>query len=255
MSGTNLFYQYYDLLFSDKKYRNEVDTVWSIAEIFAAGSVSKMLEIGCGTGNHTLEFAQKKAEMVAIDTDPEMIARARAKGISQGYPNVALHCTPVEQLQESGFDLAVALFNVVTYISSTDALLSFFHGVYRSLKPGGIFIFDCWNGIAAIKDPPFGKSIMKKDGDNTVVCDLIPRTDCFHQVTTLEYRIKVSDEQHQQIDSDVFGFDQTLWTHMQIEYCIEKSNLHLIRCCKNFDVENLPSEEDRTLMFICQKKP
>ncbi len=39
----------------------------------------KVLELGCGTGNLTLELAKKGATITAIDINPEMLDIARKK--------------------------------------------------------------------------------------------------------------------------------------------------------------------------------
>ena len=38
-----------------------------------------ILEIGCGTGNHTVELAKKVSQVLALDIDPQMVALAKDK--------------------------------------------------------------------------------------------------------------------------------------------------------------------------------
>ena len=253
MKELNLFYQFYDLLYSDKDYKSEIETILSIAKKFTPLPLNKILEIGCGTGNHTNELADHGIEITAIDTDKSMVGLAIAKGIGNPNWKVRFCHHSVEQLSESDFNMAIALFNVVSYIPDTAALQSFFNGVYKALLPGGVFIFDCWNGIAAIKDPPQGKSISKTSMANLVRCDLISHTDFYNQKSRLEYSIKVRDNENNTYQSDVFELEQTLWTPMQIKDCIENSKLKMVHSCKSFEIEKPATDHEWKIMFICKK--
>src|SRR3954453_9952369 len=39
----------------------------------------RALDLGCGTGRHSLALSEAGARVTALDTSPEMLARARAK--------------------------------------------------------------------------------------------------------------------------------------------------------------------------------
>jgi hypothetical protein len=55
---TSLFHRYYDRLYASKDYAGEVATVLAAAEA-RFGRVQSVLEVGCGTGNHSREFANR----------------------------------------------------------------------------------------------------------------------------------------------------------------------------------------------------
>jgi len=252
MKKINLFYQYYDLLFKEKNYSTEVDKIISIVKKHQQQPLTKILEIGCGTGNHSFELIKHFKELVAIDIDKNMLDIAIKKQKSNKTDNIKFFYTPVEKISEFNFDLVLALFNVITYIPSMNDLHVFFEGVNKTLKKDGLFIFDCWNGIAAIKDPPASKSLKKISDNHTILCDLKSKTDFFNQKTLLEYNIKVSNSENKIIDSDIFQFEQTLWTPMEIKYFLEKSNLRILQCNKIFE-DTPATENDWKIMFICAK--
>lgn len=111
----------------------------------------RLLEVGCGTGNHSRAFASHDLSVTAVDIDVEMIASAQAAG---SHDRVAFIAGPVEQVSGDQFDGAAAMFNVVNYVTDRAALVSMFHAIAIRLRPSSSFVFDCWNGVAALIDPP-----------------------------------------------------------------------------------------------------
>lgn len=250
---TNLFYRYYDELFASKRYDEEIDCVFSTATKWSLTPCDRILEIGCGTGNHTLELAKHQVPVTAIDLDGHMIAQAREKVDAMGLGNVQFFHGSVESVEGHGFGLAVALFNVVTYVPDSLSLAVFFRTVYERLKPGGVFIFDCWNGVAAIRQPPESKRLEYDMGDRAIRCQVINETDLFTQKTTLHYDISIHGRDGEEIESDRYSIRQTLWTPMQITDSILASGLEKLVCSRLFEPQVEATHQDWKIMFVCRR--
>ena len=250
MSNNNLFYSYYDALFQSKDYSKETDLIFKLSKKYGIKSPKKVLEIGCGTGNHTKFLAQKSANLIAIDIDPKMVAIARQK-IKQTINLKIIHSS-VENLKQDKFDLIVAMFNVVTYIPTEKQLLEFMKAVASKLNREAIFIFDCWNGVAAIKDPPKIKKQTINYQDKKIDYTLVPHTDFFNQKTTLTYNLRV--ESKDVIKSESFSFDQTLWTPLQLLYTIKESGMRATLCSPLMDINNKATEKDWKIMLVAKKR-
>lgn len=235
------FYKYYDLLFRSKGYQEETDLIFKLSEEYGIDNPQKILEIGCGTGNHTQVLYQRDISIVAIDNDPQMIKLSQDK--LKQTDKLKIIYTNIEDLKEDNFDLSLAMFNVITYIPTTSDLDSFIQSVYQRLKKGGIFVFDLWNGIAAIKDPPLNKKTEIEDNGEKIEVILTPTTDFFNQKTTLKYEIK----------EESFSFTQTLWTPMQITDSLKKASFELILCSPLMDYEKQATEKDWKVMFVAKK--
>jgi SAM-dependent methyltransferase len=52
------------------------------------------------------------------------------------------------------FDAVISLFHVISYQNTNDDLKAAFETVKAHLRPGGIFIFDCWYGPAVLTEKP-----------------------------------------------------------------------------------------------------
>ena len=95
-------------------------------------------EFGCGTGTTALRLAPSIAQITATDISPNMISIARDKATAQGIGNVRFEVGTPEKAPypSDSFDIALG-FNVLHLMAARAEAL---RGVYRLLKPGGLFI-------------------------------------------------------------------------------------------------------------------
>lgn len=247
--GNSLFYNYYDSLFAEKDYAEETDLVLKLSQQFGIGAPHDILEIGCGTCNHTIDIARKVKHVTAIDIDSHMIQKAKEKIKINQAKNIKIIHNSIEKLKGGKFDLAIALFNVVTYIPDTSALFSFMGGVAKHLKLGGVFVFDCWNGIAALRNPPKSKTTKVKQKGKYIECLVSNSTDFFNQKVMLNYHISVENHDKQEED---FSFSQTLWTPMQIRDSIESAGMKVMRCFPLILPDRSADENDWKIMFVAK---
>lgn len=247
-----IFYEFYDTIFKAKDYLAETKMIFSLSREYGFKKPEKMLEIGCGTGNHTLLLSKKVRSLDSLDIDSRMTRLAETKLKNGRIENVSILTKSVEELEEKNYDLVVAMFNVVTYIKGYKNLLSFIGGVSDKLRPGGIFVFDCWNGVAALLDPPKSKKMEIVEGNTKVDCVLTSKTDSLRQTTTLNYDIVVSDGKKKR--NGKYSFDQTLWTPMQIEEALKEAGLEVLLCSALMKPDRPATDKDWKIMF-CARKP
>src|SRR3989442_6250989 len=68
----------YDQFYHDKDYAAECDLIEGIFRTYNQ-RIHRVLDLGCGTGNHAFPLAQRGYEVVAIDRSEDMLAHARRK--------------------------------------------------------------------------------------------------------------------------------------------------------------------------------
>lgn len=141
---------YYNLLYRDKDYRAEAEYVSGLIRQFKP-SAHALVDFGCGTGRHAVEFARLGYEVLGVDLSPQMIEIAHqvketnVEFASGDIRNVRLNRT---------FDAVLSLFHVMSYQSTGNDLMLAFDTAAAHLNTGGLFIFDCWYGPGVIADPP-----------------------------------------------------------------------------------------------------
>jgi len=248
------FYHYYDTIYGQKDYQSETEQTLALARELLHRKPTKVLEVGCGTGSHTLQLAKHIPHLVSIDIDPSMVKIAQKKIKNQN--NVSLLYSSVEKLAADQFDLVLALFNVVTYIPTMTKLISFFASIASRLTPGGVFLFDCWNGIAAIADPPRNRNISLVSNGKKIDCKQTATTNLISQHTRLAYDLVVTSESKKEPEEHGYlSFNQTLWTPMQIRSALKSAGLSVVRDCTWKNLTIPASSSDRQIIFCCLKKP
>lgn len=200
----------YDQLYAEKQYATEVGTV---LELLGKG-VSSVLDVGCGTGRHAREFAARGIFVTGIDLDAEMIAVAVA-AVPDSGPMPSFYVGGPAAAPAGPFDAATALFNVINYLSDARALLEFFGEIGRRLRPGAPFLFDAWNGLAAIAHPPRIKRVEFEQDGRRVVSVATPETDLWAQRTTMHCDILVAEAGRPE-ERIRHSFDHRLWTPREL---------------------------------------
>lgn len=117
-----------------------------------------VLEIGCGTGRHTLRLARHGNRVTALDLSPGMLVQARAK--LAGFDVRLIEHDIMTAGPLGKFDIAVTAL-VMEHIENID---TFFARVADNLRPGGRFLMSeveprrlAAGGVARFYDPVTGQ--------------------------------------------------------------------------------------------------
>ncbi|WP_431854897.1 class I SAM-dependent DNA methyltransferase [Azospirillum sp.] len=144
----------YDALYRDKDYEAECDLIERLLDAHGAGGPRRLLDLGCGTGNHAIPLARRGHAVVGVDRSAPMLAQARAKGAHTPSPP-EFHLGDLRDIDLGRrFDAVVMMFAVLGYQHGNVDLLAALGMVRRHLEPGGLFVFDVWNGLAVLNDRP-----------------------------------------------------------------------------------------------------
>lgn len=96
---------------------------------------SRLLDVGCGPGRHSIEFARRGAGVVGIDLSPDFLSVARSKA-SQAQVSVSFFEMDAHDLVfDDEFDAVISLCEGAFGLGLDD--LSILRGMARAAKPGG----------------------------------------------------------------------------------------------------------------------
>ncbi len=116
------------------------------------GYRARILDMGCGFGHATNEFARKGHIVTGVDLNQDFLEVARSWDDTQSvqYRLADVHRLP---FMEKSFDVVTAL-DVLSRVDQSTALQE----AERVLKPGGIFVFNnfshtTWAWLLAVKGP------------------------------------------------------------------------------------------------------
>lgn len=140
--------QYYDLLYRDKDYAAEADSVNKLLKRHAPDCCT-VLEFGCGTGKHARLLTGHGYRMTGVERSAEMLAKAPPTDNIQ-YVEADIRHVQLEQR----FDAVISLFHVISYLTDNGDVQTVFTRATEHLHPGGLFVFDVWYAPAVLKQRP-----------------------------------------------------------------------------------------------------
>ncbi len=142
--------QYYDLINSDKPYKQEIEFIYDWAE-----KPSSILDLGCGTANYWKHFPPTLKKIMGLEKSQAMIRLTNPRNF------VFTH--DIENDGFSGscfdtyFDCVLAMFDVINYLPSQR------WWPYLPIKKRGYFIFDIWD-IEKVNRDGFENRVKEIDG-------------------------------------------------------------------------------------------
>ncbi len=141
----------YDLIYAEKPYDSEALFVHQCLQRYGVGSVSRLLELACGTGSHALALEKFGYEITATDYSEDMLAVAKEKARLKGS-QVRFSLQDMTDLSVPGglFDAAFCLFDSIGYVATNQRIRQVFRGIQKHLKPDGVLVFEFWHAAAMI---------------------------------------------------------------------------------------------------------
>ncbi len=118
-------------------------------EAFDAQPGERVLDIGCGCGQTSVNLAEQVGAGGAVtgaDISGPMLEVARARPVPAGAATPVFRQLDAQtgDLGEAAFDAAFSRFGVMFFADPVAA----FANIGRSLKPGGRLVFVCWRPLA-----------------------------------------------------------------------------------------------------------
>ncbi len=148
--------QWYELLFENyaRKYDNECFVQGTVGECdfieqeIGRNKSFKIIDIGCGTGRHSIELSKRGYIVAGVDLSGSQIARAREKAKEAGV-TIDFQKHDARDLPFDGeFDLAIMLCEGGFSLMETDEMnFAILKNATKALKDNGKFIFTTLNGL------------------------------------------------------------------------------------------------------------
>ena len=132
----------YDRLTSDVPYAEILAFVQTLLTERGVAPRS-VLDLACGTGTMSLLLAQSGYQVIGADMSEEMLTVAYDKASALPDNRPFFVCQRMERLcLPDPVDWVLCCLDSINYLTDPAACQETFRRVYRSLCPGGVFIFD-----------------------------------------------------------------------------------------------------------------
>ena len=126
---------FYDAFIDEEVYEKYLDYISKYS------SIGSVLDIGCGTGNLSIQLARLGYQVVATDLSENMLHIVSQRAQAE---NLDIEVGVYDLLDPIGykFDLIIASMDVINHLSDLEDVEFGFTNIYNSLQDNGMFIFD-----------------------------------------------------------------------------------------------------------------
>ena len=160
----------YDAMYAGKKYARECDAMEAAIRRYGDGGAFKtVLDLGCGTGNHSVALARRGYDVAGVDLSEDMLAIAREKAAAAGVRASFHHGDMRDASVGRTFDVALILFAALGYQTEDGAVAGTLANVRRHLRPGGLLLIDVWNAPTLLREgAPDRLSVTERPGGQLI---------------------------------------------------------------------------------------
>lgn len=131
------FAQYYDKVYSEKKYQKEVEFIDKIIKKHK-GRGKSILDVACGTGNHAKFLVKKGYSVIGVDKNPHILKLAKKK-----VPQAKFKQGDMRNFKlNKKFDAVLCMFTAINYNLTTQDLVKTLKNFKNHVKDEGVIIFD-----------------------------------------------------------------------------------------------------------------
>ena len=153
-TAMKLYNELAEYYFSIEKENRDIDNdIRMITTLLKDVKNPSLLDIGCGTGEHLNRLSELNINCTGIDSSGSMLEIAKVR-----FPNSNVYFKKDMRLFNfiEQFDIVISLFGSFDYMVEDPDINAVFKNTWKSLKPGGIGIFEIWNAIPIrlIKEKP-----------------------------------------------------------------------------------------------------
>jgi SAM-dependent methyltransferase len=240
---------YYNLLYKDKNYSEEVRIVDKYIQHFTPGATT-IMDLGCGTGKHASILAQQGYQVLGVDRSEAMLAVAKRSEIP-GRLRFLLGDLRTLRIPES-FDAVISLFHVICYLNENGDLQQAFQNISKHLHKGGLFIFDCWYGPAVLTQLPSVRLKEFEDESVTVTRITDPILYVNENVVDVNFKIFVKDKLNGTVEELKESHRIRYLFTPEIEGMLKKAGIQLEECFE-FLTGKFPGLETWSVCYVGRK--
>jgi SAM-dependent methyltransferase len=130
------------ILFAERRWSDAPAEVEEVVSLLGIGPGTHILDLCCGVGRHSLELARRGFRVTGVDRTRLYLDRASKQAEAEGLKiefvqdDMRTFCRP------DAFDVVINLFTSFSYFEDPEEDRQVLVNVYRSLKPGGVFLLE-----------------------------------------------------------------------------------------------------------------
>lgn len=162
--------KYYLELYKHRDQREAMDLINLIERNVNLVNGGKVLDVCCGSGRHSIEFAKRGFDVTGFDLSKYLIGQANElkRNLKERNLKLKFHIKDMRNFNfNNSFDSVINVFSSFGYFEDDLENFKVFENVYTSLKKKGYFVFDFLNE-SYLRKNLVKKNVVKVDGQDVL---------------------------------------------------------------------------------------
>jgi SAM-dependent methyltransferase len=130
------------LFFDQKRMETTPGEVNQIISLLSLPANSSILDMACGIGRHSLEFARRGYDVTAVDIAEYYLNQLWEQSQKESLEIEIIKSDMREYVSQSSFDAALLMFTSLGYFTDVKDELKVVRNIYQALNPGGLLLID-----------------------------------------------------------------------------------------------------------------
>lgn len=243
--------KYYDLMHKYRNYDQESEFADQLLQRLWPGA-NKILDIGCGTGEHAIRMAQRGYEVTGVDASQDMLKLARKKA-NVGGLSIDFRCSDVNKLDFSEeFQAAYCLGYTFLYMTTHSDVEGFFAKIHRALLPSGILLLDLLNGWALIEKFPKDKFVYR-DGQTTIFQFEQTSLDKIRRVRRIEFFYVIKDSSGK-VGTAFAEEDLRIFFEDEVLMLMASHGFEALGTFGGYSMDSVMTDSSRVIVVVVRKR-
>lgn len=241
------FAEFYDELTDDVGYEERAKYLCSLFEKFDRAP-TLLLDLACGTGGFSREFAREGISVIGVDISEEMLAVASDKNFEEKLDILYL-CQDAAELDLYGtVDGAVCCLDSINHITDYDTLCAVFKKVSLFLEDERLFIFDV-------------NTLFKHEqvlADNTFVIEnddiyCVWQNEYDKNTRTTEIMLDLFRREGDTYTRSFENIFERAYTEEEIKSALKNANLSIVGIFGDMGI-SAPESDEQRIIFVTRKE-
>ena len=146
MTTYDKFSIYYDEIYSSYDYEGDCEYLQRLFDRYCKTMPKSVLDLGCGTGNHSIPLALKGFNVSGLDLSKRQIESAMKKAQKHNVTDKTqfLHGDMRNFSLEKQFDASIIMFGSFGYLLSDEDVKNALERINLHLKSNGLLVLEFW---------------------------------------------------------------------------------------------------------------
>lgn len=130
------------VLFSSRRWESAPREVEAMVSLLALKPGARVLDLCCGVGRHSLEFARRGFQVTGVDRTASYLEEAQRRATEEGLEAEFVQADMRTFRRPGAFHAAINVFTSFGYFSAEEEERQVLANACASLRPGGLLLMD-----------------------------------------------------------------------------------------------------------------